>query len=108
MSVPLKRHSERVNYIRCSFIEAARCARSVQTLESGRVYIWSDLEQIADENVRREAQQIFRQTMQNAEALEARQPEEVGRVIMEGMSTLIDYLEANDIGESDADAPSSR
>ena len=100
MSEPLKRHSERIRYIRHSFIAVARGAKSLKSLEDGRAHIWSDLEEICDEKVRREAQALFRNTMSTAETIERSSPESVSRIVIDGMRELIEYLEANDIGDS--------
>ena len=81
------------------FIEAARGVTSVQVLKSGRDYIWSDLGEIEDANIRREARERFRNTMTLAEILEERHPEDVSRVIIEGVADLIEFLEANDVGD---------
>lgn len=96
MGEPLKRHSERVNYID-NFVEAARCARSVQDLEAGRTYIWGDLHPIPDKKVQMEAQDIFRRTMSTAEAVQKDRPDMVAGIVVGGMRELIDYLEANDV-----------
>ncbi len=104
MNERLKRHSDRVNYISSSFIEAARCATSLDSLEAGSTYILGDLEQIEDANVKRGAKEIFRRTMSIARAMEMSTPNEVGRIVVDGMRELIDYLEANDVGENSGDS----
>ncbi|MDP3068701.1 MAG: hypothetical protein Q8N18_00350 [Opitutaceae bacterium] len=99
MTEPLRRHSERVIYLKI-FVEAARCARSVWDLEAGRTYILCDLQQIPDKEVRSQAQEGFQRAMSTAEAVQTDRPDMVAGIVVGGMRELLDYLEANDVGDN--------
>ena len=86
--------SERIRYLR-RFRAASRGHKTLAELKTSRIRIARELSEIQNVAVRSEAQTMFNRAMLAVEVVSQDTPNQFNETLGIGLTTLIDYLEAN-------------